>query len=201
MPLSLKGRVLRVPTFGRTFLILTYAVILIVLCFYGLNPKDRWMWEDLGYRTGWVSIAQLPLIFLLAGKNNIIGYLTGTSYERLNWMHRWVARCLLLTATIHVSWWFRDWWPFGDYPREMIKTDYQANKGFVAWILLLWIVLSSFAPIRGWRYEFFVIQHLISFTGLIVFIYLHAFPETRLWVWIPVGLYLFDRTLRGVLML
>jgi NAD(P)H-flavin reductase len=173
----------------------------MVLCFYKLHPKDRWEYEDIGYRTGWVNIAQLPLIFLLAGKNNLIGYLTGTSYEKLNWLHRWAARCLLLTATIHMGYWFTDWWPYGGYVNQMIKTDQQANRGFIAWILLLWIVFSSVAPIRGWRYEIFVIQHLVSFTAFIVFVYLHAFPETRKWIWICVAFFFFDRFVRGALML
>lgn len=200
-PVSIKGRLIRSPTFGRVFLVLIYIMILMVLCFYKLQPGQRSQLEDIGYRTGWISVAQLPLIFLLAGKNNIIGYLTGVSHEKLNWMHRWSARSLLLTSTIHMAFWFKDWWPYGTYVSKMIKTNYQANKGFVAWVLLFWIVVSSIAPIRRWKYEIFVIQHLLSFTAFITFVYLHAFDTTRMWVWIPVGIFFFDRITRGILLL
>lgn len=102
----LKGRYLRLPTVGRTSLVLANVVVLLVLCFYGLNLTDQFSKESVGFRCGVVTLGQLPLIFLLSGKNNVVGWLTGVSYERLNWLHRWTARCMLLTATIHMGYFF-----------------------------------------------------------------------------------------------
>ena len=99
----LKGRFVRLPTAGRTILVLANVAVLLVLCFYGLNLTDQFQKESVGFRCGVVTIGQLPLIFLLSGKNNIIGFFTGVSYERINWLHRWAARCMLLTATIHMG--------------------------------------------------------------------------------------------------
>jgi hypothetical protein len=104
--IPLKNKILRLPTVGRVSLVLANAVVLIVLCLYGLDLKDPLNKESVGFRCGVVTIAQLPLIFLLSGKNNIIGFLSGVSYERLNWLHRWCARCMLLTATIHMGYFF-----------------------------------------------------------------------------------------------
>jgi hypothetical protein len=103
--LPLRGRFLRLPTVGRTSLVLANMVVLLVLCFYGLNLTDQFQKENVGFRCGIVTLSQLPLIFILSGKNNIIGF-TGVSYERLNWLHRWCARCMLLTATIHMGYFF-----------------------------------------------------------------------------------------------
>ena len=104
--IPLKNKILRLPTVGRLSLVLANAVVLIVLCLYGLDLKDPLNKESVGFRCGVVTLAQLPLIFLLSGKNNIIGFLSGVSYERLNWLHRWCARCMLLTATIHMGYFF-----------------------------------------------------------------------------------------------
>lgn len=104
--IPLKGRFLRLPTVGRTSLVLANVVVLLVLCFYGLNLTDQFQKENVGFRCGVVTIGQLPLVFLLSGKNNVIGFFTGVSYERLNWLHRWTARCMLLTATIHMGYFF-----------------------------------------------------------------------------------------------
>ena len=82
---------------------------LFVFSFYRLNTRDPWQRENIGYRAGFISICQLPLIFLLAGKNNIIGFLAGSSYERLNWLHRWTARCLFVTTTIHMGFFMKSW--------------------------------------------------------------------------------------------
>ncbi|KAI9787891.1 MAG: hypothetical protein M1816_007377 [Peltula sp. TS41687] len=181
---------------GQTILILSYLVVLVVFSFYKLDTKDKWQWEDIGYRTGYVSVCQLPLIFLLAGKRNIIGFLTGHSYERLNWLHRWVSRGLFLTTTIHMGYWFTSWARW-DYVKVKVKTDPITQKGLGAWIVLAWIVLSSMAPIRHWCYELFVLQHLLSFTALVAMIYLHVPKEHHIYVWIPVGLFFFDRLVRA----
>lgn len=101
--LPLKGRLLRLPTIGRTSLVLANVVVLLVLCFYGLDLTDMFQKEDVGFRCGVVTLGQLPLIFSLSGKNNVIGFFTGVSYEHLNWLHRWTARCMLFTATIHMG--------------------------------------------------------------------------------------------------
>jgi hypothetical protein len=104
--IPLQGRFLRLPTIGRTSLVMANLVVLLVLCFYGLNLTNQFQKENVGFRCGVVTIGQLPLIFMLSGRNNVIGCLTGVSYERLNWLHRWCARCMLLTATIHMGYFF-----------------------------------------------------------------------------------------------
>ena len=185
------------PTLGRVLLVLGELVLVIVLCFYKLNPRDQWQWENIGYRTGFIATAQLPLIFLLAGKNNIIGFLVGSSYERLNWLHRWASRILWLTVTIHMGFWFTSWARY-DYIKIKLATDNMTQTGFAAWWVLTWITFSSFAPSRRWNYEIFVVQHLVSFAGFIAAVYLHVPGEVRIWVWIPIGLFIVDRCVRAL---
>lgn len=185
------------PTVGRMSLVLAEFVVVMVLCFYGLHPSDQWEWEDIGYRTGFIACCQLPLIVLLAGKNNIIGFLVGVSYEKLNWLHRWTARMLLLTVTIHMGYWFADWYRY-DYITVKLKTDAITQRGFAAWVILVWIVFSSMAPIRRWNYEFFVVQHIITYVGFLAAVYLHLPAEVKVWVWIPIVLVILDRTLRSL---
>lgn len=190
-----KDRFFRLPTVGRASLVLANVVVLLVLCFYGLDLNDRWERENIGYRCGFVTIAQLPLLFLLAGKNNLIGCVTGISYERINWLHRWCARCFLLTATIHMGYFFADWAPY-DYIGTQLKENTLVWKGVVAWAMLVWIVFSSMTPIRGWCYEVFVLQHLVSFAVMIGFIYIHTPVEVHVYIWVPVALWWFDRVVR-----
>lgn len=195
--IPLKSRILRLPSVGRVSLVVANAVTLVVLCLYGLDLTGRFTKEDVAFRCGVVTVGQLPLIFLLAGKNNIIGYLTGVSYERLNWLHRWCARTMLLTATIHMGYFFTSWARY-NYIGWKLKNDNISWKGLTAWSILVWIVLSSMTPIRGWCYELFVIQHLISFAIFIGFVYIHVPADFKVYVWIPVALFFVDRTLRAV---
>ncbi|PGH04191.1 hypothetical protein AJ79_07169 [Helicocarpus griseus UAMH5409] len=199
-PLTIGSVKLHLPPLGPLSVILANLVVVLVLCFYKLNTTDEWSWESVGYRTGFISIAQLPLITLLSGKTNIIGFLTGSSYERLNWLHRWVARTLWLTATIHMGFWFRSWGRY-DYIVVKLTTDPITQRGFASWIILTFIVLVSMAPLRKLSYEVFVLVHLLTFAGLIAAIWYHASEEVKIWVWIPIGLVAFDRIARFAVVL
>ncbi|KAK2746503.1 hypothetical protein FQN57_003129 [Myotisia sp. PD_48] len=184
---------------GRLSLILANLVVLMVFCFYKLNSLDQWSWENIGYRTGFMTIAQLPLVFLLAGKNNIIGFLLGTSYERLNWFHRWISRTLWLTSTVHMGFWFRSWGRY-NYIIEKLTTDPITQRGFAAWCILTFILITSFAPVRRWSYELFFISHILTFSGFLAAVWYHANKEVKNWVWVSIGLLVFDRLARWVCM-
>lgn len=198
--IPVKGRTIRLPTVGRTSLIVANAIVLVVLCLYGLDLNNQFNLENVGFRCGVVTIAQIPIIVLLAGKNNIIGCLSGISYERLNWLHRWCARCMLLTATMHMGYFFSAWAPY-DYIGYQLKNNNIVWKGLAAWCTLLWIVLSSMTPIRGWSYEIFVVQHIISFAVFLAFVYIHTPVEMNGYVWAPVAIFLFDRVFRALRLL
>ncbi|KAK2791573.1 hypothetical protein FQN52_004764 [Onygenales sp. PD_12] len=199
-PIAIRRFKLHFPPLGRLLIILANLVTVIVLCFYKLDTMDEWSWENVGYRTGFIAIAQLPLVILLAGKTNIIGFLTGSSYERLNWFHRWVSRTLWLVTTIHMGFWFRSWGRY-DYIVTKLTTDTITQKGFSAWCILTFIVLVSMAPVRRLSYELFVLTHLLTFAGFIAAVWYHAPNEVKVWVWIPIGLVAFDRVARGVVVL
>ncbi|KAJ0424350.1 FAD-binding domain-containing protein [Aspergillus carlsbadensis] len=194
-PISIWGHELHFAPLGPLFIVLANLIVALVLCFYKLNTEDQWSWEDIGYRTGFITIAQLPLIFLLAGRQNIIGIVAGIDYQRLNWFHRWVARTVWLCATFHMGFWFRSWGRY-NYITYQLQTNGFAKRGFAAWCILTFIVVSSVRPIRKLGYEFFVIQHLVMFVGFIAAVWLHASTETKVWVWIPIGLLVIDRVVR-----
>uniref|UniRef100_A0A093V8B0 ferric-chelate reductase (NADPH) n=1 Tax=Talaromyces marneffei PM1 TaxID=1077442 RepID=A0A093V8B0_TALMA len=185
-PVKLGNYTLHLAPIGPVSLVLANLLTILTMMFYGFDTVNWVNWENIGYRTGFMTICQLPLVILLAGKQNIIGLFTGSSYEQLNWYHRWVSRTLWLSATIHMAFWFRDYGRF-HYIVTMLKTDYYTQHGFAAWIILSFIFLTSFAPVRRWNYEFFVVQHIVTMAGFLAAVYLHATDEVRFWVWIPIG--------------
>lgn len=54
------------------------------------------------------------------------------------------------------------------------------------------------APVRRWNYEFFVIQHIVTYAGFLAAVYLHLPAEVKVWVWLPIGFVVLDRTLRSL---
>ena len=198
-PLSIRKTNFYIPPLGSVTIMVAYIVLIVVCSLYRLNPKDFLQWEDIGYRSGFIAVAQPPLIILLAGKRNLVGFLTGVGYERLSWLHRWVARALLFTVLIHMGFWMTEWAKY-DYILVKIQTDSLTQRGIAAGSILAWIVASSVAPIRAISYEFFVVQHIISYLGFLVAVYFHVPVENQQWVWLPLGFWVFDRVVRAVLL-
>ncbi|KAI5359071.1 Putative ferric reductase, NAD binding domain, ferric reductase transmembrane component-like protein [Septoria linicola] len=192
----------RVPPLGTMILVLAYLVFVLVLEFADNNIEGAQYWQGLGTRAGWLAIAQLPLLILLVNKNSIVGTLTGSSWERLNVLHRWSSRIMLLLAIFHFAFQSTGWQEFGLMQLEW-QTDDCPTTGIAAFALLLWMNISTIAPLRSLSYEFFVAQHIITFFGFIVAIVLHL-PSTalssRIYVYIPIGIYLADRSLRYLML-
>ena len=189
---------IKVPPFGIISLLLVYLGFVLALEFIDNDIPGAQHYTALGIRAGWLAIAQVPLLILLAGKNNLIGLVTGVSYERLNVLHRWVSRMLLLLATLHMGYQNYGWDQYGLRQLEW-STDSCPPTGIAAYAILLWMNLTTFAPMRNFSYEFFVVQHLITFFGFIIAIMIHL-PSTalysRVWIYIPIVLYFLDRAIR-----
>jgi predicted ferric reductase len=124
--------------------------------------------DDIAFRAAWITVMQVPLVYLLATKRGPLQVLTGLSYEQINWLHRWVGRILFLCATVHMAVMMSS-----ISVSEMI-TSY--DKGFLvvrygagAYGTLLWLVVSSVLPLRQWNYKVFYINHwlcMLVFLGM-----------------------------------
>lgn len=94
----------------------------------------------LGDRAGLLTIAQLPVVFVFAQRNDPLLWITGWSFATFNRFHRWVARMCMMLAIIHsVS--------YSVY-------TYRAGEGLYAasWLEEYWYcgVIVSFCPmLRG----------------------------------------------------
>ena len=189
------------PPLGRIIALLVYWIVIIyMMTSNGVIVKDVFFWERIGYRNAWVTVTQVPLLYLLASKCSIIGFLVGTSHERLNWLHRWVGRTMLVTATVH-GWHFYTDWARTDFVEYQMKMMPSTKYGFGAWAVLLWTLLSGLAPFRRMAYEFFVLQHLLSAIFFLWLIYVHVPISARYNVWFAIAALCFDRVCRTALLL
>lgn len=104
---------IKIPPLGTILVIVAYGVFVLCTQFTDNDVPGAWWYTAVGVRAGWLAVAQVPLIVLLAGKHNVVGLLSGMSYERLNVYHRWVARGLLLLATFHFGFFNYSWNKYG----------------------------------------------------------------------------------------
>ena len=58
-------------------------------------------WRYVSDRTGIVSFANFPLIWLFGMRNNVLMWLTGWDFGTYNNFHRWVARVATVEAIVH----------------------------------------------------------------------------------------------------
>lgn len=188
------------PPFGTILILLCYLAFVLALEFINNDVQGAQYWQALGVRAGWLSVAQMPLLILLINKNNVIGVLTGASYERLNVLHRWSSRIMLLMAILHFGYQSYGWQQYPGLMQLEWATDDCPPTGIAAFAILLWMNLSTLAPLRYWSYEFFVVQHIITFFGFVIAVVYHL-PSTalgsRVYIFIPIAFYLVDRIIRS----
>ncbi|KAK9374445.1 FAD-binding domain-containing protein [Lipomyces chichibuensis] len=191
------------PSLGRMLLVLCYWCLLIGLFFYRNPINDSSKWLAASYRAAWLSIAQLPLIILLSVKRlSVISIVTGsTSSVSLNFFHRWVARGLLFTTTLHMFYTMRYYASFKFLVSEL-QTNIIPRRGLASWCILAWIVLvTTIRPIRHYAFELFFANHVISVIAFFIAVLKHTPSYTHVYIWIALGLYIADVALRWFLIL
>ena len=204
-PWNLSGRFTQFftpPTAGRCLVLAIYWLILLIMLWNDtiLAPSDpmyAYKWEKVGFRAAWVSITQIPFIYLLATKLNPISLLSGISYERLNWFHRWASRTLFITVIFHWSYFFTEW-SIADFVQFEIQSMTMVTYGFAAWGVIGWMVLTSFGFFRSLCYELWVLQHLAATGALLWLLFMHVPAYAAYNLWMAIAFIAFDQIGRRV---
>ncbi|KAH7265466.1 uncharacterized protein BKA55DRAFT_502098 [Fusarium redolens] len=201
-PKSLVSRIFRLPIESailpvrKTIVVVAYTAFVAGLVTYKSIHHDANFHERIAFRAAWITATQTSLPFLLAVRFNPISLLLGTSYERLNWFHRWASRVFFASATIHGSFFTWEWLAASFFWTE-IKTVKMVLPGIGAWFILAWTVVSTLPFFRRMKYELFVVQHIISVVLLLVFLVLHV-PDHHLFsIWCAVGVFAYDVVTRS----
>ncbi|KAK2041057.1 ferric reductase like transmembrane component [Colletotrichum somersetense] len=183
------------PPLGRVLVLLAYWAVIIYMMADGAVVKDAYFWERIGFRNAWVTLMQMPLVYLLAMKVSPVGLIAGVSHERLNWLHRWVGRTMFVTATVHG---FHFWteWVLADFVEVQLKILPSTKYGLGAWGLLVWTFLVGVRPLRGMAYEVFVAQHVLTAALFLWLVYVHIPDYAMPYFWFTVALVCLDRLSR-----
>ncbi|KAF4336769.1 ferric-chelate reductase [Fusarium beomiforme] len=170
---------------------------------YGYYPSvSTQVLRHVSDRTGILSFANFPLIWLFGMRNNIVIWLTGWDFKTYNNFHRWVGRIATLQAIIHSIgytiiilqrggwayfwqiWTFTFWW-----------------TGELATIFICLLVGLSVFWVRRKNYEFFLIAHIVLSIWVLITMLGHVSIFSGAYdplVWIPAVIWLLDRIVRGL---
>ncbi|WVR03813.1 hypothetical protein IAU60_000809 [Kwoniella sp. DSM 27419] len=196
---------LSVPTRVQGIFIFLYVALNVVFTCVGYDVFDLNMYwpgdkhlqlvRYVADRTGIMAFYNLPLLWCLAGRNDVILWITGWSYSSLNLLHRWVSRVTVAQAIIHSAAYT---WLERKYLAESFKERYWVT-GVVATVLMSLMVPLSVRPFRERYYEIFLIIHILFAIGSLVILWYHVFimdGEYDPWIWATVAVWALDRFVR-----
>ncbi|KAJ7430521.1 ferric reductase like transmembrane component-domain-containing protein [Mycena galericulata] len=122
-------------------------------------------------RVGLIAATQLPLLIALGMKNNILTVLTGVSFDKLNILHRIVARVLCVILWIHGSGHIIENGRAGNI--ESLKKPW-FRCGIMAVSSLTLLCVFSVQPLRKRAYEVFLVAHFFMALIFLCGAYYHA---------------------------
>lgn len=200
------------PTRGQAFFIFYLIAINVILSAAGFKSMQPNSWyptasgtdgEILSYlanRFGVLSFANIPLVFLYAGRNNVLLWLTNWSHGTFLLLHRWVAWIATLQAILHSVIYLRIYIHDGTHASES-KLPYWV-WGVVATLCMSILLPSSIFPIRKNVYEFFLAWHVLLSIFVLAGCYWHILERFERqwgyenWIYTAIAIWGFERAMR-----
>ncbi|RBQ80709.1 hypothetical protein VDGD_06992 [Verticillium dahliae] len=201
-----------VPTRGQALFLVYISVINIIGSFVMLDQKSPNSWwgskqeEFLSLysnRVGMLSFANLPLLILYAGRNNILLWITNWSHSTFLLLHRWVAFICMLEAVLHSAVYLDVHVRIYKDHTEIASVEYW-YWGIIATLALVLIIPFSVLPLRQRLYEIFHAAHIVLAIITIVGCWYHIIWRYErqwgyeAWVLMAIGIWVFDWFVRVV---
>ncbi|KAK4057532.1 ferric-chelate reductase [Microbotryomycetes sp. JL221] len=153
----------------------------------------------IAHRCGFMSLAQVPFIFALTGRNSIVQYATGIEYLQLRFVHKSMAFWMSLEALIHTveACLAKAEFFGGEGVYRLVFHNQYGQTGIV--LISGMLILLAFSPrfIRQRWYELFLVAHVLGAAIILAGLFYHV-PAAREWVWVPIAIWAFERTARLV---
>jgi hypothetical protein len=191
-PIPLLNKTL--PTNATTLLVLGWFALTLFYNLYRM-PLTFFYLFVFADRCGIIFIANLPLLYLLAAKNQPVKWLTGYSYESLNIFHRRVGEVMCVEALLHLLGMFGVW--FGllrrlGFTLERFVFNRVVLLGLAAFIAYEAIYFTSLGSFRKRWYEIFLALHVFLQVAGLAFLWFHH-STSRPYVGISLAIFLLDR--------
>ncbi|GAA5896682.1 hypothetical protein JCM8208_004265 [Rhodotorula glutinis] len=150
-------------------------------------------------RCGWMSMAQLPAVIALTGRNSLVQFLTGIEYQHLRFAHKLTAAWMALLAVIHtLDATFANFKYFGGAGvNSLYLHNYLGQTGIAMIVGLFLLCFFSLRRLRMRWYEVFLVAHVVGVIMMLVGIIYHV-PSLKVWLYVPLGFWIFERVARAL---
>ncbi|KAK9480964.1 ferric reductase NAD binding domain-containing protein [Lipomyces japonicus] len=161
----------------------------------------------IGDRASVLTIGLWPIAFVYGGRNNIIQFYTGWSFETFNVFHKAVSRILFMNACVHGGTYTYVYGHLGSfngvgnwaYFKTKVYGDRDDMLGTVGIVIASAIILQSFYYFRHKWYEVFLALHIVLVVVFTAVIYHHVNPNGYAqYIYAAIAVWAFDRLVRIV---
>ncbi|KAI5479003.1 ferric-chelate reductase [Pseudohyphozyma bogoriensis] len=147
-------------------------------------------------RCGRIAVANLPILFTLAGRNNIVSLITGFDYQSVKFYHKVLGWTVLLETIIHVICYCAYYVvSLGAEKLYEEYTELYFKLGIVATVGGAMIAIGSVSIVRRSFYEIFLILHVIGAAMFLAGSWYHR-PIIEPWVYAASAIWIFERVCR-----
>ncbi len=169
---------------------------------WALNDRHGKFFNCLADRFGVLALANFPLIFLSAGRNNLLLWLTNWSHTTFLILHRWIAYIATAEAIAHSTIYLYTAVSEGKHSVWVkIPAWY---TGIVSICALSLLVPLSLGPVRRRVYEIFLVSHIGISVAVLCGIFYHVFylftqryEGYPLYIWVTAAIWVLDRFIRA----
>lgn len=198
------------PTVGQSLYIAMFVILNIILgsvSYRGFDQPHPWGFSRtgeilayVGYRTGHISFALLPLTVLFSSRNNFLLWLTNWPFSTFLVLHRWVARVCVIHAIVHSITLLGAYVGTGTYYTDVHKPYW--IWGIVGTLCLVILLFQSMVWLRRASYEIFLILHIVLTVFVIAACWYHVMYWKgftgiyEYWLYAVSAVWFFDRLIR-----
>ncbi|KAF2738154.1 hypothetical protein EJ04DRAFT_588997 [Polyplosphaeria fusca] len=182
------------PPNSTSLLVLAFISLNFFYNFYNMPMNMRYLFV-FADRCGLIFSANLPILYLLAAKNQPIKFLTGHSYESLNVFHRRVGELLCFEALIHLIGMFLTWYGLLrklGFTLERFIFNELVGLGLGTFAAYEILYLTSLGSFRQRCYEIFLALHIFLQIAGLILLWLH-YHTSRPYVGVSLAIFLIDR--------
>ena len=200
-----------IPTRGQLLLVIFMIAINAVVASTGhfarlgndwrLNDRHGKFIDSLGNRMGVLALANLPLSFLFAGRNNLLLYLTNWSHITFVILHRWISYIATTEAIIHSIIYL--WTAVSEGKHSTWVKVPAWYTGVVGVCSMSLLIILSTGFIRRRSYEIFLLSHIGISVAVLCGVFYHLYYLTTqyyegypLYVCTTAAIWVFDRLFR-----
>lgn len=198
-----------IPTRGQAIYILYTIVINIVANYHGyprytpnsfFPERTAELTRHIANRAGYLSLANMPLVFLYGGRNSMLLWISNWSHASYLLAHRWIAIICVLQACLHSAMWLKMEDDYGA-ALEAMREPYW-YYGIIATLAFSFLLPASILPFRKRWYEIFLVTHILLAIASMVGVWYHIrliFDGSSgydIFVYTSIGVWFFDRLMR-----